>query len=130
MSKNLVFHALTKHIELDCHFLHEKVTSGLLNTRYIPSSQQTVDLFSKPLSKALFSKFRHKLGIHTMAILTLKGADKNYFQINHNQDNDSKAIMNSTKGRNKFSSNHFEVNLAFCSALAKGLPSSRLVNNG
>ena len=50
-----------------------------------------------------------------MAIPSLKGADKNQFQINHNQDNDSKAIMNSTKGRNKFS--------------AKGLPSSRLDNN-
>ncbi|KAH9745635.1 reverse transcriptase Ty1/copia-type domain-containing protein [Citrus sinensis] len=39
MSKNHVFHARTKHIELDYHFVREKVTSGLLNTRYIPSSQ-------------------------------------------------------------------------------------------
>ncbi|KAH9656592.1 retrovirus-related pol polyprotein from transposon RE1 [Citrus sinensis] len=104
MSKNLIFHTRTKHIELDYHIVREKVTSGLLNTRYIPSLQQTADLFTKPLSKALFSKFRHKLGIHPMAIPTLKGADKNQFQINHNQDNGSKAIMNSTKGRNKFSS--------------------------
>ncbi|KAH9716300.1 retrovirus-related pol polyprotein from transposon RE1 [Citrus sinensis] len=104
MSKNHVFHTRTKHIELDYHFVRENVTSGLLNTRYIPSSQQTADLFTKPLSKALFSKFQHKLGIHPMAIPSLKGADKNQFQINHNQDNDSKAIMNSTKERNKFSS--------------------------
>ncbi|KAH9733814.1 reverse transcriptase Ty1/copia-type domain-containing protein [Citrus sinensis] len=104
MSKNLVFHARTKHIELDYHFVREKVTSGLLNTRYIPPSQQTADLFTKPLSKALFSKFRHKLGIHPVAIPSLKGADNNQFQINNNQDNDNKAIMNSTKGRNKFSS--------------------------
>lgn len=101
MSKNLVFHARTKHIELDYHFVREKVTSGLLNTRYIPSSQQTTYLFTKPLSKALFSKFLHKLGIHPVAIPSLKGVDKNQFQINHNQDNDSKAIMNSTKGKNK-----------------------------
>ena len=97
MSKNHVFHARTKHIELDYHFVREKVTSGLLNTRYIPPSQQMVDLFTKPLSKALFLKLRYKLGIHLIAIRSLKGVDKNQFQINHNQGNDSKAIMNSQK---------------------------------
>ena len=49
MSINQVFHAKTKHIEIDYHFVRKKVALGLLITRYVPSQELSTDLSTKPL---------------------------------------------------------------------------------
>ena len=53
MTINPVFHARSKHIELDYHFIHERVALGLLVTTHIPSTKQVVislqNLFQKLL---------------------------------------------------------------------------------
>lgn len=45
MSINPVLHARTKHVELDYHFVREKVAHGDLTTQYIPSRFQLPDIF-------------------------------------------------------------------------------------
>lgn len=40
-----------KHIELDCHFICAIVAQGQLITGLIPSADQVVDIFTKPLPK-------------------------------------------------------------------------------
>ncbi|RVW99460.1 Retrovirus-related Pol polyprotein from transposon RE2 [Vitis vinifera] len=76
MTVNLVFHARSKHIELDYHFVLEKVTSGVLITHFLPSSLQVVDIFTKALPKTSFQVFRFKLGVHKLPLTNLLGADK------------------------------------------------------
>ena len=51
MTVNLVFHTGFKHIELDYHFVQEKVATGALITRFLPFSLQIINVFTKSLPK-------------------------------------------------------------------------------
>lgn len=54
IAKNLVFHECTKHMELDCHFVHESLEACLLGFSYIITQYQPVDIFTKALKKKQF----------------------------------------------------------------------------
>lgn len=66
MSHNPVHHDRTKHVEVDRHFIKEKIENGTICMTYIPSSEQLADLLTKGLFKPIFEKMVDKLGLFNL----------------------------------------------------------------
>jgi hypothetical protein len=60
---NPIFHACTKHVEVDYYFFRNRVAKKEIHIRFIPSRDQLVDVFTKPLSVASFATFKFKLRV-------------------------------------------------------------------
>lgn len=54
LCSNHVFHACTKHIEIDSHFVRDKVAKGEIQVNFISTNDQLADLFTKPLLSKQF----------------------------------------------------------------------------
>jgi hypothetical protein len=61
MSANPRFHGRTKHIEVDFHFVCERVARRQLDIRFISSSDQVADCFTKSLPVSKMDVFRRNL---------------------------------------------------------------------
>jgi hypothetical protein len=63
MSKNLVQHQRTKHVEIDLHFVRECVALGDVHVLHSPTTSQFADIFTKGLPTSVFTEFRSSLNV-------------------------------------------------------------------
>ena len=75
--RNPIQHDKTKHVELGRQFISEKVTNGVINRDYVPTSQQLADVFTKSLSRSTFEELIHKLWMFNIYTTQLEGECRN-----------------------------------------------------
>ncbi|KAK4388297.1 Retrovirus-related Pol polyprotein from transposon RE1 [Sesamum angolense] len=67
IAENPVFHERTKHLDIDCHLVHEQFKQGFIAAQHISSNNQLKDIFTKSLSAPAFTSLLAKLGLHSAA---------------------------------------------------------------
>jgi hypothetical protein len=63
LSVNPIFHRRSKHIEVDYHFVRERVAAHQLDIQPISTKDQLADAFTKPLASPAFTHFRDNMNL-------------------------------------------------------------------
>lgn len=54
IANNLVHYDRTKQVEVDHHFIKEKIDNMIVNLIYVLTKKQTIDILTKSLHKPIF----------------------------------------------------------------------------
>ena len=68
LARDPTFHARVKHIDIQHHFVREKVESNEIEVEHIPSRDMIADCLTKPLPRPLFDDLRNRLGVLPLQI--------------------------------------------------------------
>ncbi|CAN1290400.1 Copia protein [Linum perenne] len=63
MAHNHVSHDKTKHVEVNRHFIKEKLDNGTICIPYISTTEQAADILTKSLPKGQFDYLKSKLAL-------------------------------------------------------------------
>ena len=63
LAKNPVFHARTKHIDVQHHFVHEKLDANEIKVSYCQTEDMLADVLTKGLGKEKHDRFIVGMGL-------------------------------------------------------------------
>ena len=66
IAKSPVHHDRTKHVEIDRHFIKEKLEEGVFLLIYTPTNSQITDILTKILPRKRFEELSRKLGLNNI----------------------------------------------------------------
>jgi hypothetical protein len=76
LASNSAFHARTKHVELDYHFVREQVAAGSIRVCFVCSQDQLADALTKMLSTLRFVQLRYKLNVTCFSMSLMEPIDE------------------------------------------------------
>ena len=63
LAKNPVYHERSKHIDTRFHFIRDHIKNKEVEIHHVKTSEQVVDILTKPLKYEIFQQLRRKLGM-------------------------------------------------------------------
>jgi hypothetical protein len=69
LAKNPTHHSCTKHIDIQHHFIREKLESGEIGLKYCPTQDMVADVLTKALAKERHQNLTRSMGLGVLVYL-------------------------------------------------------------